>query len=205
MADSLTSGSTGGAWVEQIARDLGCPACGYNLRGLRGPVVGCPECGQTCDIPRLVARKWTKPWWKAPGFNTILSPVAWLYVMFLVTSCMSFNVADPLVMAVLGLVWVGGWGWLMWRAWQVFIGMEGVLLALLGHAVMLAYLSGLVAVLGGLIWAYSPFTGNAAGKGSAVVGGVAVGVVLMWMGRRGERFIAGRCIKRYLLHVPTSE
>ena len=205
MADASASGSTGGEWVDQIARDLGCPACGYNLRGLRGPIVDCPECGQNCDIPRLVARKWDKPWWKAPKFNTILNPVAWLYVMFLITSCMSLNLGQPSVMAVFGLVWVGVWGWLMWRAWRVFNGMEGLLLALLGHAVMLGYLAGLVSMFAGFLWAMHPAFSNLVLRLGLIGAGMILGVVLMWVARGGERFIAGRCIKRYLLHVPTHD
>ena len=47
--------------VEAIQRDLACPACGYNLRGLTGDVIPCPECGTDVDIARLVTQKWTKP------------------------------------------------------------------------------------------------------------------------------------------------
>jgi hypothetical protein len=41
-ADALTNGD---ALLQFLAtRDVGCPACGYNLRQLRSP--RCPECGQ---------------------------------------------------------------------------------------------------------------------------------------------------------------
>lgn len=31
--------------LEEIQRDLACPHCDYNLRGLRGAIVECPSAG----------------------------------------------------------------------------------------------------------------------------------------------------------------
>jgi hypothetical protein len=46
-------------------RDVACPICGYNLRGMRGPV--CPECGAGVDFgvfrkfgPRAKTYRWAQ-------------------------------------------------------------------------------------------------------------------------------------------------
>lgn len=42
-------------------RDVACPGCGYNLRGLGEAI--CPECGKLIEINALTARK-RFSWWK---------------------------------------------------------------------------------------------------------------------------------------------
>ncbi len=37
-----------------LTAGLVCPACGYSLVGLRGPIIQCPECGTTCDINHII-------------------------------------------------------------------------------------------------------------------------------------------------------
>ena len=56
-------------------RDVACPGCEYNLRGLYGPVVSCPECGLTCDVAKLVQQKWEKSWQHAPKFHVVTGSV----------------------------------------------------------------------------------------------------------------------------------
>lgn len=120
----------------------------------------------------------------------------------------------PTTMLVVFLVWAAVWGWLMWRAWGVFAGAEGVWLALLGHGVLLAYLAGVMGTFVGLgiflRLVLSAFRQNLAvmeGVGYVMGGAVVllVAIAVMWVARRGERFIAGRCIKRYLLRVPAHD
>jgi hypothetical protein len=53
---------SGPAQVAELQQDLPCPQCDYNLRGLRGVVVQCPECGATFDVARLIAQRWRGPW-----------------------------------------------------------------------------------------------------------------------------------------------
>jgi hypothetical protein len=57
--------------VDQIRQDLACPGCQYNLRGLSGVRVTCPECGQGINIAQLIARKWTGAWYRAPGYSRV--------------------------------------------------------------------------------------------------------------------------------------
>lgn len=48
--------------IQSFLRDrtIGCPACGYNLRGLAGH--GCPECGALLEL-RLASSKTRMGWW----------------------------------------------------------------------------------------------------------------------------------------------
>jgi hypothetical protein len=50
-ADPSASAATSPHW-EQITREIACPLCGYNLRGLTHPV--CPECGHHFDWPAVL-------------------------------------------------------------------------------------------------------------------------------------------------------
>jgi hypothetical protein len=50
-ADPSASAATSPDW-EQITREITCPLCGYNLRGLTHPV--CPECGHHFDWPAVL-------------------------------------------------------------------------------------------------------------------------------------------------------
>ena len=50
-----------------LDRDVACPDCGYNLRGLSREIADCPECGLRCDVAKLLTRRWDQPWYKAPG------------------------------------------------------------------------------------------------------------------------------------------
>ncbi|MHC4109101.1 MAG: hypothetical protein ACYSTY_13560, partial [Planctomycetota bacterium] len=64
------------AGVEKLREELACPRCEYSLKGLRGDVVTCPECGTECDLAKLMLGQWVGPWYRAPGFGRILAPVA---------------------------------------------------------------------------------------------------------------------------------
>jgi len=116
-------------------RDIACPGCDYNLRGLRGDVVTCPECGATCDIGQLVARRWTKPWYYAPGLNWVMLPCAYALRVALSTRFIDVDKSTVLAVAVLLLI---GWLLLMYRAWRVFRSPVGVALALLMHVALAA-------------------------------------------------------------------
>jgi len=39
--------------LDTIHRDIGCPKCNYNLRGLSGETVACPECGERWHVNRI--------------------------------------------------------------------------------------------------------------------------------------------------------
>ena len=62
--------------LQAIQQDLACPACEYNLRGLLGDVVVCPECGSRVDAARLISHEWTGRWYHAPGYTPLCTPTA---------------------------------------------------------------------------------------------------------------------------------
>jgi hypothetical protein len=59
-----------------LRADLHCERCKYNLRGLEGSVVICPECGLSCNVEAVLSRKWDLPWYKAPGLKSLATPAA---------------------------------------------------------------------------------------------------------------------------------
>ena len=67
--------------IHDVLLNVFCPNCQYNLRGLIGREVECPECGHRCNLAELVKVKWDKPWYKAPGYDKLCLPV---YVIILV-------------------------------------------------------------------------------------------------------------------------
>jgi len=198
--------SAGQNQVDQIRQDLACPGCQYNLRGLSGANVTCPECGQMINIAQLVARKWTGRWYHAPGFNRLVFPLA---------ASLLLGIPAGVCSAFPGLQMVGGILFLLslaaWLALMIMLGVkeggEGIALSLLGHLVYLGYLAGILAALGGLLGTFaSLMSGQQADIPATVialvVGLSAVGVIVL--AHFGERFIAKRCIARYLQRAPIS-
>ena len=185
---------TGEELVEAIQRDLACPQCEYNLRGLYGAVVSCPECGAECDIAKLVSLRWTKPWHQAPGLNIVFLPTAWSVGGLL---------GVPLALRVglmegtaCSLIWLTVWVWLLWRAWGLFQSAEGVYLALASHALFAGYVLG----IGGFVIAMSEVVEypDLATQIAIAACAVVVTTLLLWSCRWFHRFIAKRCIRRYL-------
>lgn len=66
-----------------IKWDIWCPRCNYNLRGLTGKVVNCPECGRRCDVKQLYAMQQMKKWgMHIPGFGVLLKPGCFLFCTY---------------------------------------------------------------------------------------------------------------------------
>ena len=196
-----------------ITQDIPCPNCEYNLRGLQGDVVSCPECGMTCDRAEIVARRWTLPWYKAPGMSLLNLPVAWLY-LGLIAMVLWFNNVGYVSQTQRLLAWsalIIGWMLLMARAWFVFERSEALLLALLGHVVLAAYLLAFIMIP--IMWLSLAFVEQAR---TETLLGIrlpitawllilpVVAIVLFLAARRGERFVAHRCIRQYLRRKPRS-
>ena len=196
----------------EIHQDLPCPGCGYNLRGLAGDVVSCPECGQSCDVAQLSNAGNVLSWRLAPGLGILTAPAVWLLLAPTVTACLIaltlsvFQDALPwprntddacLVFLGLGAVVIAPvWGWLMYRAWRYWPGAVGVGLALLAHVVVVAYVAGAYVGVSELCLL------GAVSRGGwvpvlALVFPVAC-VLLWWAGNRGYRYLAERCILRRL-------
>lgn len=202
----------GEAQVQRLQRDLLCPQCDYNLRGLSGACIHCPECGLHVDVARLITQRWTGPWYKAPGLQTLSMPVVWLTlgpVALIAVTCMFSGVIHSvgnqpqitnvrMVAAALGLVWLGVWVALMYRSWGVFQAWKGVWLALVEHALLAGYLAGIAATITGLI--YGVVAGSRGNWAWAVALMPFVAAALAWLYgcRRLERWVAEQCVREYL-------
>jgi len=197
---------TGEQHVAALQHDLKCPACEYNLRGLRGDVVQCPECGETCDIAKLIATRWTLPWHRAPRLSTIympvvvavLSPIAFLFATLFTSDDVLFDEQAWAIPMLVAMVVLFGWGIALFSAYRVFNGNRGVTLALISHLLLIAYMAGVVAFIGGGVTCVRGI--GTANMLSTLLGGLslAAGVLLFWLGRRGEKYVAGWCIRRHL-------
>lgn len=190
--------------VATILRDITCPGCEYNLRGLHGPIVDCPECGRRCDAPKMVAARWTGPWWKAPQFNTVLMPSTWAVLSYLGVGVMFALDLGPMALAIRGAAFMAAlavWAVLMGMAWRLFAGPWGLALALLAHVLIAGYLTG---VLGVVITVTVSVLNARDGDHLSLLfllplTAVFAGVIGLC--RLGERFIAGQCIKRHLARL----
>lgn len=139
--------------VESIREDLACPACGYNLRGLVGDLIRCPECGVSCDVAALVTARWTKPWYRAPRLTTVLWPAGAAYIgglvviaLYATTSSGSVDWPAGLNLLALGMLLVV-WCFVLYETCLQFTeAWLGLWLALLGHVALLG-------IVGGLGWA----------------------------------------------------
>ena len=187
--------TTGEALVDGIQRDLACPQCEYNLRGLRGDVVSCPECGAVCDVAKLVNLRWTERWYRAPGQSTVYMPTTWgVWLPLLLIGTTALGEAGAMLFLLVGL---GVWVWLLRESWRWFQSSEGVFLALACHFIVAGYMVSPIAFLYGMVLAAITLpTDPVSGLGYAAL---AIGsMVVMWLCYRGQVFVAKRCIRRYL-------
>ena len=137
--------------VAQLREELACPRCEYSLKGRTGDLVTCPECGLQCDVARLITSQWTGPWYRAPGFNRIIVPVAWPAVgMWVVLLIHVWEIAGgrPPLFTLLSLATVlGGWLRSLWQIRNQMPGGRAMLLSGLAHLVFVGYFLGLVTTL----------------------------------------------------------
>ena len=199
MNGATDMAKSGEELVRDIQRDLECPQCEYNLRGLRGHVVSCPECGETCDVAKLIILRWTTPWYRVPGLSIVFMPTAWVAIGLIVVPLLIFRLHfDETALTGYALILLTGWVWLMSRAWHLFQSAEGIYLALASHVVLAGYILGLVGVLGGVIRAFTP-SGDLLFKVAWALIAVALALVF-WQCRKAEEFIGKRCLRRYLIN-----
>jgi hypothetical protein len=200
--------------VEEIRNNVACEKCAYNLRGLRGTIVTCPECGWQCDMATLVTRRWTKSWWKAPGFNALAVPTAWLVVCEWIAGISlegSFirgwgtNVRTGAgLLAAAGIV---GWVLSLVRVSKWWPGRRGQVLSILTIIVVIAWLLAAFSILTE-VWALlmiviqllKPLTESDKLVFAVIAAVIALvpACLLAIAARRLERWIAAQCISRYL-------
>ena len=185
--------------IETIQQDIACPNCDYNLRGLHGDVVTCPECGQICDIAQIVIRRWDKPWHRAPGLTRLYLPVVWALVAgWTVPTALSGALgADLTTRLILAIGFTIIYIFLFAQAWKVFRDIEAIWLSLFSHAILACYLGSIPFA----IWIARMLGPNEALQ---LTIGVSLSVIGVAVGYIGERYVASRCIRHYLRRMPTS-
>jgi len=190
------------AKVAQIREELSCPQCDYSLRGVPGDVGTCPECGVECDLTRMIVNQWTGPWYNAPKFNQVLAPLVtvsfgvWgvLIVFAIELGLQRTPTYTALAAGVLAVAWM----WLTWRLRNLMLDGAAMSLALLAHGIFAGYIVSLVGIIW-LIWLAS--TAGSLMVATPALVSVLPLVGLAWAGRRGEKYIAQRCIRQYLVDV----
>jgi hypothetical protein len=190
----------------EIQGDIACPDCAYNLRGLIGPIVACPECGRRTDVPELATRQWTKPWYRAPGFDTLTWPAAWCLlgnVAFAVVAAFAGSSGEALV--AVSLFSLAVWSGLMVRASRVLDNrLAAAGLAILLHILLVGYLIGVFGLIAATIGIFEAvLDDHTPGAISAGVG-LLICALLLWGCRRIERYTAGVCIRQHLKRDPKS-
>lgn len=179
--------------VETILRDLACPKCDYNLRGLSGDVVECPECGMVCDVGKIVSMRWTRPWHEAPRLMTASMPAAWIYasliavVFYMPWGRRGGDTWMGMTLIIFGAI--GGWIGLMAWAHHTLGGVEGLVTAALGHLAALLMVGGAGCFLGGML---------SLAVLAPTVALLPVGMIAWYFGRKAERAMGERCIRYYL-------
>jgi hypothetical protein len=200
-AADTSGGATTSHDSVSIVIDVECPDCEYNLRGLPGPIVNCPECGLRSDVPVLAARQWNKLWYRAPGFNTLIWPAVWMWICFIIftftDAAVGLETASALVICLVVIV---GWSWLMVRAYRLLGSEKGIWFALLMHLLVAGYLA---ATLGLIVLTIAAVLAAIDGANNApsLIEGVLSCLFLLfifWGCRRIERSIAGACIRHHL-------
>ena len=188
--------------ADSIQEDLACPQCQYNLRGLSGPIVQCPECGMQSDIAKMIANRWTAPWFKAPLYNVLAVPLAWIFLTSL-GSFVGLGIASVNHSPSEALLWslfltiLCVWIVLLNYVRRKFGSNEGLWLALLLHLVLLAYFLGIVGVVAMVANIISGFDRVRLLLAIHFVC-LAFFVGLIVGGRYVERYVGQRCIRRYV-------
>lgn len=190
------------ARVAQIREELCCPQCGYSLRGVPGDVGTCPECGIECDLTRMIVNQWTGPWYHAPKFSQVLAPLAIVSLgMWGVLIVFAFEMQldrTPTYTALAAGALAVAWLCLMWRLRNMMLDGAAMGLALLAHGILAGYIVSLV----GTIWLLClAITGGSLMVAAPALVSVLPLVGLAWAGRRGEKHIAQRCIREYLVQA----
>lgn len=98
-------------------RDVACPGCGYNLRGLTQ--TNCPECGRALSVGVLKDVQLTAAWWVgfAPLLGVALSAVAVIPLggVLAIASLMRAEFGSGI--AALATVVAAVWGFLLEVRW----------------------------------------------------------------------------------------
>ena len=187
--------------IETIQRDLACPSCEYNLRGLSGSVVDCPECGTRCDVAALVARKWTGPWHQAPGLAVLEAPGMVIVVGALLGGLVAtilITVGLPMGLFAVALVWALVWAFAMFHCYWRFRGWTGVWLAIPAHGVSMGYMVALLGVPGGVMYLVGAVVNHQPVQAALAVLAASGSFGIGYLAYRIECYVARRCVRHYI-------
>lgn len=187
-------------YAGEINCDLPCPSCKYNLRSQVGPVLTCPECGNTCDLRRDLGSCWKRAWCFAPWLNRVSLSAAWL-CLSMVCSVLytAFYSGWPYATVEIrvGLAAFSVWVVLFFPAWLFFRDIRGLWVPALAHAAVIlltAGTGGIVACLIAVIASLVLFTGDSIGHALVIV---LPSCFLFWAGWSVAKDVARACIKRF--------
>lgn len=214
--DQLSANLDSASVLEQ---DVGCPGCGYNLRGLGSDVVDCPECGLRNDVAVLLVRRWDKPWYRAPRYSLLCMPAATAFLAFL-GWLLSIAVIDTdlthLTHSMAAAAWLGigllGWVAAMAWVWNKLDQHLSAGFALLVHLSIVGYVGGLIFTLFGAGTLIAVIIDGKDGFVDSDPLSLAVyalmligGAAAIFVGRLIERIGAQHCIRLYLRRPTTSD
>ncbi|MCZ6836117.1 MAG: hypothetical protein O7G85_10120 [Planctomycetota bacterium] len=190
--------------VEKLRDVIQCPHCQYSLRGLAGEKVTCPECGQKINVALLISINWEGAWYKAPFYNMLAVPVAWVCLATIVLAICAFDYSyyrfdlrSMPFFPFLGFFVI--WVVLIFAIAKQFGGTEGIVLSVLMHGILFGYLIGLLGSVPVLIRLFSDVINYQVGVQTLINILILIFfIALLYSTRRAERFVGGRCVRRYL-------
>ena len=187
---------------DALQEDLACPKCEYNLRGLYGDVVSCPECGEKVDVPQLQKILLNKKSLEIPGYKTLSMPGIVVAIIILVlairysfSEVLQYHAEQKYVILVVCEILSIIWLILMGRVWYVFRSMRGILLALVSHYIWVVAILKIIVVLFALVLLLaSPFFKVEAATAVAVL---IISGCLIWAASKVEKWVMRQCILIY--------
>lgn len=195
--------------TESAHPNVRCPACDYLLRGLPGAIVTCPECGRTCDVPKLIARRRTD--WLTSRVYQHLFAAGVLFPFALLATLITFLLVPSVGAAagVLGIVAVvlgGGWLLLIHRAAAGRLDRDFLVLVALSHGLQACLMLSAViivvggaVILGGTLALMLPDERSEAAVAVLVSTAVVFGaIIFLSNANRMDRAIGIRCIRHEL-------
>lgn len=189
--------------IEKLCEEATCPACEYSLRGLREEVVICPECGLKINIVKFVTTQWKGPWYKAPMYDALAIPVGWTLFVVATIYFTSYSNRDGSfefsVWHGLGLILAIAVGaWIMRVINRRFGDADAVRLTILLHVILAVYVACAFVIfqeLESLLALTSFFVWSECLRLGMIFGAITFVIICA---RRIEKYVGGRCIRRYL-------
>ncbi len=194
--------------IHDVLLNIFCPNCQYNLRGLIGREVDCPECGHRCNLSELVAVKWDKPWYKVPGYDKLCLPVYVIILVPVIFFCCVGALVDSRINAMLGPMIVLGVYLLSYISpYLVFKSMRGIYLAMLLHLIAFGFFMSIPIFICTVIWSVVMLHDMGVNANLMILAAMFICVAAsvgcfysIRYARKWDRYVAQQCIDHYLKH-----